>query len=103
MSGKEGGRDPKSRIRTFLSENFLFTTDGFPFSDQESLLEAGVVDSTGILELTLFVEETFGFEVPDDDVVPDNFDSVAKLAAYIESKTSSDANGCDGHGKPGCR
>ncbi len=78
--------DPRSRIRTFLAENFLYSADGFPYGDEESLLEAGVVDSTGILELTLFVEETFGFQIPDDDVVPDHFDSVAKLAAYIESR-----------------
>ncbi len=78
--------DPRSRIRTFLAENLLFSTDGFPYGDEESLLETGVVDSTGILELVLFVEETFGLQVPDDDVIPDHFDSVARLAAYIESR-----------------
>ncbi|MHC5011757.1 MAG: phosphopantetheine-binding protein [Planctomycetota bacterium] len=86
MPGAGAAADSKSRIRTFLAENFLFRSDGFPYGDDESLFEAGVVDSMGILELTLFVEETFGIDVPDDDVVPDNFDSVEKLATYIESR-----------------
>lgn len=78
--------DTREQIRSFLAENFLLSSDGFTLDDDASLLEAGVVDSTGVLEVILFVEETFGVEVADDEIVPDNFDTVNKMAAYIESK-----------------
>lgn len=56
--------------------------------DDESFLEAGVVDSLGVVELVSFVEETYNIEVPDDDIVPDNFDSVDNLAGYISRRTA---------------
>lgn len=76
----------KEQIRQFVAENFLFSDNGLDIDDDESFLEAGVVDSLGVLELVTFVEEKFGIDVPDDDIVPDNFDSVKNLAAYIETK-----------------
>ena len=78
--------DTHGQVRSFLAENFLLSSDGFTLGDDASLLEAGVVDSTGVLEVIFFVEETFGVEVADDEIVPDNFDTVNKMAAYIESK-----------------
>lgn len=74
-----------SQIREFLYENFIFTgLNGL--DDDASFLEHGVVDSTGVLELVLFAEETFGIAVEDDEVVPDNFDSVSRLAAFVVAK-----------------
>ena len=52
-----------------------------------SFLEEGIVDSTGVLELVLFVEETFGITVNDEEIVPDNFDSVEKLARYVRLRS----------------
>jgi acyl carrier protein len=76
----------KEQIRQYLAENFLFSSNGFDLDDDASLLEEGIVDSTGVLELVLFVEETANVEVADDEIVPDNFDTVNNLAAYIERK-----------------
>ena len=76
----------KEQIRAFVAENFLFSANGFDLSDDASFLDEGVVDSTGTLELVMFVEETFGVEVGDNEIEPENFDSVDKLAAYIVRK-----------------
>jgi len=76
----------KEQIRAFVAENFLFSANGFDLSDDASFLDEGVVDSTGTLELVMFVEETFGIEVGDNEIEPENFDSVDKLAAYIVRK-----------------
>jgi acyl carrier protein len=61
--------------------------------DNGSLLAEGVVDSTGVLDLIMFLEDTFGINVADEDVVPEHFDSVAKLAAYTEAKLASPSAG----------
>ena len=70
----------RDEIRRFISDSFL--VDGF--ADDDSFLGGGLIDSLGILQLVSFVETTYGFSVPDADLKPDNFDSVAKLAAYVE-------------------
>jgi len=78
----------REQIKQYVAENFLFTDDGYPLSDDASFLEEGIVDSTGVLELVMFVEETFGITVQDEDIVPDNFDSVTNLAAYISRRSN---------------
>lgn len=80
--------DVKEQIRNYIAENFLFSSNGFTLDDEESFLEAGVVDSLGVVELVSFVEENFNVQVPDDDIVPDNFDSVDNLAAYIARRAN---------------
>jgi acyl carrier protein len=80
--------DVKDQIKKYIAENFLFSSNGFTLDDDESFLEAGVVDSLGVVELVSFVEENFHVQVPDDDIVPDNFDSVDNLAAYISRRTN---------------
>ncbi len=77
----------REQIREFLAENFLLSSSGFTMDDDASLLEEGVVDSTGVLEVISFVEETFAIEVADEDITPENFDSVARIAAYVTSKS----------------
>lgn len=77
----------KQIVRSFIAENLLYSADGsLGISDDDSFIEHAVIDSTGILELTLFVEETFQVRVPDDEVVPENFDSINKLTSYILRK-----------------
>ncbi|OQX83602.1 MAG: acyl carrier protein [Candidatus Latescibacteria bacterium 4484_7] len=78
--------DSKELIRNFIRENFLFDSDDAKIDEEDSFLENGIVDSTGILELVSFVEDEFGIEVKDEELVPDNFDSIAKLAGFIERK-----------------
>jgi acyl carrier protein len=73
-------------IRIYIAENLLFSDNGYPYADDASFLEEGIVDSMGIMEVVAFVEETFGLAVEDQELVPDNFDSVSKLAAYIRRK-----------------
>ena len=76
------------QVRQYIAENFLFSDDGSQLSAHASFLEEGIVDSTGVLELVMFVEETYNVTVEDDEIVPENFDSVAQLAAYIRRKVA---------------
>jgi acyl carrier protein len=77
------------QIRSLLTQRFLFGDDRFPWDDDASLLDAGVIDSTGILELTMLVEETFGIQVRDEEIVPENFDTVRCMAAYVTAKRAA--------------
>lgn len=70
-------------IAGYIADNILFSKHGYPFSEEDSFLENGIIDSMNILELVMFVEETYNIHVPDSDLVPENFDSVAKLARFI--------------------
>ncbi len=77
----------ESQIKEYIAKNLLFSSDGFKYSDEASFLEEGIVDSQGVMELVLFVEENFNIQVNDPEIVPDNFDSVSKLAAYVRRKS----------------
>jgi acyl carrier protein len=76
----------ETEIRKFIAENMLFSADGFNYGDNDSLLEAGIVDSVGVMELVSFVDKTYQITVPPEDISPDNFDSVSRLANYIRLK-----------------
>jgi acyl carrier protein len=82
----ETNKDVAPRIRDYLSRNFLFGDGGFNYGDDASFLEMGIVDSFGVVELLAFVQEEFGISVADDELVPDNFDSVSKLSSFIVAK-----------------
>lgn len=88
MEGSKDGMDEaiKQRVRAFIGENFYVGSESL--SDTESLLDTGVVDSTGVLELLTFLEREFGLAVEDHDVVPDNLDTVERIAAFVERKRS---------------
>jgi len=76
----------EAEIRKFISENMLFSADGFNYDDNDSLLEAGIVDSIGVMELVTFVGQTYKITVPPEDISPDNFDSISRLANYIRQR-----------------
>ncbi len=79
----------KEQVRDFIVANFLFG-DAFRMpGEAESLIEKGIIDSTGILELIGFLESTFDFHVEDAETVPQNLDSVSNLARYISEKKSA--------------
>ena len=78
----------EKQIRQYIADNFLFSDDGYQLSDDASFLEEGIVDSTGVLELVMFVEETFNVTVEDEEIAPENFDSVAQLAGYVRRKSA---------------
>ena len=77
----------KEQIRSFIVESFLFGDSSRTLSDDDSLIENDVVDYTGILELVSFVEDNFAITVADAEILPSNFDSIARVAAYVASKT----------------
>ncbi len=78
--------DTSISIREYIVHNFLFDDEASMPPDQASLLTAGVIDSTGVLDLLTFVEDNFGIEVSGEELTPDNFDSIEHLSAYIDTK-----------------
>ena len=77
--------DLATRIRSFIIENFLFGDDD-GLKDDASFLDEGIVDSTGILELVAFIEEEIKITVEDDELIPENLDSIANVVNYLERK-----------------
>ena len=78
----------ENEIRRFIAAKFLFGDDTKLAAD-DSLLEAGIVDSTGILELINHIEEKYGIKVADDELVPENLDTIASIAAFLGRKIGS--------------
>lgn len=76
------------RVADFISEQFIFDED-LSIGNEDSLLESGTIDSTGILELVLFLEENFSIKVEDEELVPDNLDSINKIADFVTNKTAA--------------
>ena len=79
--------DVLETVRAYIVENFLFGDDS-RISPDTDFIENGILDSTGVLELVGFLEEKFGIHVEDDEVVPDNMNSLEKISRYISKKTS---------------
>ena len=75
----------KDKIRQFIVENFLFGQDN-GLKDDTSFLDEGIIDSTGILELVSFLEEEFSISVEDEELIPENLDSIMNVVAYLERK-----------------
>ena len=80
--------DIKTEIRTFVVDNFMMGMNPGELGDKDSLLDKGIVDSTGVLELVGFLEETFEIQIDDEELIPENLDSVDKITAYINKKQS---------------
>ncbi|MGF1761411.1 acyl carrier protein [Photobacterium sagamiensis] len=76
----------KSSIRTYILENFLFTDDESELDNNDSFLENGIIDSTGVLEIIFFLEEEFGIKIKDEEMIPDNLDSVTNIVNLLQSK-----------------
>jgi acyl carrier protein len=80
-------------IRKFIVDNFLFGRDAAALKDDDSFLEGGIIDSTGVLELVGFIEEHFGVSVSDSELVPDNLDSVNRVSDFVQRKRAAQENG----------
>jgi acyl carrier protein len=78
-------KETKEKVRRFIAENYLMG-DGRSLGDGESLLEAGVIDSTAVMELVQWLQETFAIQIADEELVPANLDSLEKIAAYVARK-----------------
>ncbi|WP_202840294.1 acyl carrier protein [Luteimonas saliphila] len=79
----------RQQIRQFILGNFLFTDDESAIADDTSLIRQGIVDSTGILELIGFIEETWPVNVPAEDMTPANFDSLASIDRYLDGRLAA--------------
>jgi acyl carrier protein len=75
-------------IRQFITSNFYVAPDA-DLADDASLLDHGIIDSTGVLEVIAFLEDTFGIKVADEDLIPENLDSIGRIAAFVERKSKS--------------
>ena len=73
------------QVRSFLAENYLFGQDD-KLEDDTSFLDAGIIDSTGVLQMITFLEKTFGIRVTDEELTPDNLDSISNISAYLTRK-----------------
>ena len=78
--------DIEQKLRTFIFENFLFNEDENALKNEDSFMEKGIIDSTGILEVIEFIGDEFGVMVEDDELIPENLDSVNNVAAFIRRK-----------------
>jgi len=78
----------REKVRGFILESYMAGLDPASLKDDASLERSHIVDSARVLELILHIEETYGFEVTNDDATPENFDSVDAIVKYIASKQS---------------
>jgi acyl carrier protein len=77
----------EEKIRQFILENYLFSNDQSLLSNDDSFLKKGIIDSTGILEVISYLGEEFGVTVKDEEMIPENLDSVDNLVRFIAGKT----------------
>ena len=79
--------DVREKVRNYIEENFLFGAEDV--EDETSLLDEGYIDSTSVLEIVGFFEEEFGIKVEDEELIPENFGSIANQVAYLERKLAA--------------
>jgi acyl carrier protein len=85
LSDDVNSKETRRKVRTYIHDNILLgLTQGL--DDATSLLDAGILDSTGAMEIVAFLEEEFGIVMADEDIVADNLDSVDRICAYVESR-----------------
>jgi acyl carrier protein len=82
-------QEVEHEIRRFIVENFLFGEDDRHLSGDDSFLELGIIDSTGVLELVAFIESRFGVKVNDAELIPENLDSVDSLVGFVQRKAGA--------------
>ena len=76
----------KDKLRLFVLDNFLFTEDQDELKNDDSFMDKNIVDSTGILEIIEFLEEECSIKIEDEELIPDNLDSVQKIVSFVERK-----------------
>jgi len=75
----------ENTIRKFIEENFILEEEN-RLGEEDSLLEKGIIDSTGVLELVAFIEETYEFKIEDEELIPENLDSIKNISQFIQNK-----------------
>ena len=76
----------KDKLRLFVLDNFLFTEDQDELKNDDSFMDRNIVDSTGILEIIEFIEEECSIKIEDEEMIPDNLDSIQKIVSFVERK-----------------
>jgi acyl carrier protein len=79
----------KTNVKSYIAKTFYFNDSSFSIDDNTSFLETGIIDSTGILELINFIQDEFSVKVNDDEMLPENLDSLENIAAYLGKKLSA--------------
>ena len=79
-------RQYERELRQYVIDNFLFGQGGSELKNDDSFMERGIVDSTGVLELVAFLEEKFQVKVEDEDLIPANLDSINNLLLYLKKR-----------------
>lgn len=79
----------EKELRQFILENFLFTNDESVLADSDSLMQKGIVDSTGVLELIMHLEAQYAIKVLDEEMVPANLDSIEAITAFVARKRAA--------------
>jgi acyl carrier protein len=76
----------KNKLKEYIAENILFSDNGYPYLESDSFLEKGIVDSMNVMEIVAYVEDAFGIEVEDLEIVPSNFDSILSISTFVQNK-----------------
>jgi acyl carrier protein len=79
----------EEKLRKYILETYLFTTDDSALANNDSFLDKGIIDSTGILELVMYLEEELGLTVADEELLPENLDSINNLVKFVERKQAA--------------
>ena len=79
----------ENKLRDFILENYLFSDDQSALDNDDSFMDKGIIDSTGILEVIHFLEDDFGIKIEDEEMIPENLDSVNNIVSFVAKKTSS--------------
>jgi len=82
-------RQVKATVRQYIFENFLMGDAGVELGDEQSFLDNHIIDSTGFIELVTFLETTYGVRLLDEEMIPENLDSLENIARFIGTKTGS--------------
>ncbi|MFQ3632951.1 acyl carrier protein [Roseiflexus sp.] len=93
-------QDISAQIRGYITHNLLFGDESFIYSDEDSFLERGIVDSLGVIELVSFLEGQFGISIADHELIPENFDSVRNVSEYVARKLATDGQSASAVGEP---
>lgn len=80
--------DTRDQVRQFITTNFYLPPEQ-KLEDGDSLLDSGLVDSTGVLEIVLFIEEKLGVTVGDQEILPENLDSIDRITGFVESRKTA--------------
>ncbi len=79
----------KETIKYFVLHNYFFSDDLSVVQDDQSFLESGIIDSIGVMEIVMFIEGEFSINVLDEEIAPENLDSINKIDAFVTAKLSS--------------